>query len=126
MKPKEFKMFKWSQHKSGSPWAHTECCGGRINRQLSIKELQKPLTYGMATDRPVTLTHEARYSCKCGKTVVIIEGTMESISLTDVLWKKKSKKMFVFKPFCDMCHLPFMSILIRGIYKCRDCWVKGE
>ena len=55
-----------------------KCCDSRINHQREVVKLDKPNVYGIYHPETQTvLTHEAEYACKCGKTVIIVEGTVK-------------------------------------------------
>lgn len=81
MKSKNAYVFKWGKHTSGVPWMRSLCCESRINRGSNLCVLGNPEVYGSATDTPVTLTHTQDYYCKCGKTIIRVEGTVAKMSV---------------------------------------------
>lgn len=84
MESKLLGHFKWAKHISGIPWMRSVCCQSRINHQISVDKLRNPETYGIDHDM-VTVTHIAKYSCNCGKTVINIEGYLADYKLNGCL-----------------------------------------
>ena len=66
---KSFMSLKIHKHESGWPWCTAACCGSRINHLGPIEPLADPNKY-----RDYEATHRQKYSCKCGKTGVWVEG----------------------------------------------------
>lgn len=73
----KLKMFREAKHCSGFLSLKCSSCKSRINRHISTNKLEKPGCFGLLTDDPIHFTHEASYSCKCGKTVVLVEGSIK-------------------------------------------------
>ena len=79
MKTKEIELFVWAKHESGVPWMSAKCCGSRINHQKAVRQLPEVTVYGGALppDQRTIITHVADYACKCGKTLIEVEGFMK-------------------------------------------------
>lgn len=61
-------------HVSGWPWMRAKCCGERVNHCGPVIALPKPEKYG-----DTQATHTQKRSCECGKTTLIVEGTLAII-----------------------------------------------
>lgn len=77
----KYQSFQWSKHPSGIPWMRCGFCEKRINRQGKVTKLDKEKVYGFSDPNPTVITHEATYRCECGRSKIIVEGTMEEMEL---------------------------------------------
>jgi len=77
MKPKRFvhRSLRPLGHPSGWPWMTAKCCGSRVNHCAEVVAIS-PQRYG-----DTVATHSQERSCKCGKTVLIVEGTLELVDV---------------------------------------------
>ncbi len=57
--------------------ARTECCNSRMNHWDKPVKLDKPKIFGaFDTKTQKVFTHECRVKCKCGRTSLIMLGTI--------------------------------------------------
>ena len=64
---------------TGWPYMRAKCCFSRVNHLAPPVKLEKPESYGAYNpETMVTATHTQEYSCKCGKTTLIVEGTLKT------------------------------------------------